>query len=616
VDAIASFIRRHGRVSDREVTVTFDLGDKEWASLEPEMLRQESLTVEGVGNGRFLRAELAKPKPPSRTARRRRSFGAGFALRSGSFMEELHVVPGDILASKYRVEKVLGVGGMGVVVAARHVALGNLVAIKLLQPRAYGVKGATERFLREGQAAAQLASPHVAKVLDVGQLDSGAPYMIMEHLAGSDLSSVIEKRGPIPLAEATEYILQACDAIGEAHAKGIVHRDLKPANLFLQVEPDGSPLVKVLDFGIAKVAGAEQNLTSTSQGMGSGGYMSPEQMSSAKKVDPRADIWALGVTLYQLVSAHLPFEADSMEQFVARVFFEQPTPVLEHRPELPAALNALLLRCLEKQPDARFPTVAHFAAALSPFAPPRAQIYVARIAKLLAVDLPEMDRISAAALPLPALPGTVAMAAAPPITSQPVLTAPPITSQPVLAAPPITSQPVLAAPPGPSGAPATSASPSSGTRPAGVPASTALSTGPISPMHQIPSPPGTSPRRSGLVVALAGVVTMAIVALIGWRVTASHGDDTTHLSAGSGSASVDAGEPPPVIASTTATATTTSPSAEPSGLSDAPPIVTADAGAPPAKSAHPPSPRPPAPAKTVAPTDPFGGKPISKSPRQ
>ncbi len=305
-------------------------------------------------------------------------------------MEELQVGPGDVIASKYRVEKVLGAGGMGIVVAARHVALGNLVAVKLMQPRAMAVKGAVERFMREGQAAAQLQSKHVAKVLDVGQLDSGTPYMIMEHLAGADLSSVVEKRGAVALADAAEYILQACDAIGEAHAKGIVHRDLKPANLFLLHEPDGAPLIKVLDFGIAKMGGSEQGLTGTSQGMGSGGYMSPEQMSSAKKVDHRADVWALGVTLHELLAAHRPFEADSLEQFVTRVIWEQPTPLATHRPDLPADVQDILLRCMEKNPEHRFSTVAHFAQRLSVHAPPRAQVYVGRIATVLGVAAPNL----------------------------------------------------------------------------------------------------------------------------------------------------------------------------------------------------------------------------------
>lgn len=356
-------------------------------------------------------------------------------------MEELQVRPGDVVASKYRVEKVLGAGGMGVVVAARHIALGNLVAIKLMQPRAVAVKGAVERFLREGQAAAQLQSKHVAKVLDVGQLDSGAPYMIMEHLAGGDLAALIEKRGAVPLADATEYLLQACDAIGEAHSKGIVHRDLKPANLFLQTEPDGAPLIKVLDFGIAKVSGAEQGLTGTSQGMGSGGYMSPEQMSSAKKVDHRADIWALGVTLYELLTAHRPFEAESLEQFVTRVFWEQPTPLATHRPDLPREVEAILLRCMEKQADARFSSVAHFAQLIAPYAHPRAHGYVTRIAKVLGVDAPGLSQTNPGMV-APSSPGATAPTAFGPAPAVGVAVAAPAQG------PGTASSPMYAAPPG------------------------------------------------------------------------------------------------------------------------------------------------------------------------
>ena len=339
-------------------------------------------------------------------------------------MEELQVRPGDVIASKYRVEKVLGAGGMGVVVAARHVALGNLVAIKLMQPRAVAVKGAVERFLREGQAAALLQSKHVAKVLDVGQLETGAPYMIMEHLAGGDLAALIETRGAVPLADAAEYLLQACDAIGEAHAKGIVHRDLKPANLFLQTEPDGAPLIKVLDFGIAKISGAEQGLTGTSQGMGSGGYMSPEQMSSAKKVDHRADIWALGVTMYELVTAHRPFEADSLEQFVARVFFEKPTDLAVHRPDLPRELEAILFRCMEKKPEDRFSSVAHFAQLIAPYAHPRAHAYVTRVARVLGVDAPGLAQTNPG-LVAPAAPGPHGHTAFGPAPAVPVAVAAP-----------------------------------------------------------------------------------------------------------------------------------------------------------------------------------------------
>src|SRR6266542_4042743 len=162
------------------------------------------------------------------------------------------VSEGDLLAGKYRVERVLGGGGMGVVVAAHHLQLARRVALKFLLPEACSQPGSVERFLREARSAAQIGSEHVARVSDVGTLETGAPYMVMEYLKGDDLSQVLKTRGRLPLQEALDYVLQACEAVAEAHAIGIVHRDLKPANLFLTQRADGSPLVKVLDFGISK----------------------------------------------------------------------------------------------------------------------------------------------------------------------------------------------------------------------------------------------------------------------------------------------------------------------------------------------------------------------------
>jgi serine/threonine protein kinase len=161
--------------------------------------------------------------------------------------------PGDRIAGKYRVLRMLGAGGMGCVLAAEHMVLRTRVAIKLLLPQAAGIPGATERFLREAQAAAALRSEHVARVVDVGSTDAGAPFLVMEHLTGHDLRKIVRERGPLPVGEAVEYLLQTCDAVLEAHEKGIIHRDLKPSNIFVTTRQDGSPLVKVLDFGLAKV---------------------------------------------------------------------------------------------------------------------------------------------------------------------------------------------------------------------------------------------------------------------------------------------------------------------------------------------------------------------------
>src|SRR5258708_827003 len=210
---------------------------------------------------------------------------------------------GDILAGKYRVEQVLGKGGMGVVVAATDTQLERRVAIKFLLPEYAEHKEASQRFLREARAAVKIHSEHVARVIDVGTMENGAPYMVMEYLQGTDLAGTLDERVTLPVEEAVAYVLEACDAIAEAHSVGIVHRDLKPANLFLASQPDGSIKIKVLDFGISKAmmttTGMDPSLTRTTSMMGSPLYMSPEQMRSAKHVDPRTDVWALGVILYE-----------------------------------------------------------------------------------------------------------------------------------------------------------------------------------------------------------------------------------------------------------------------------------------------------------------------------
>ena len=195
------------------------------------------------------------------------------------------ITPGTVLAGKYRVERIIGQGGMGLVVEAKHIALDERVALKFLLPDYASHPEAAARFLREARAAVKIKSEHVARVSDVGTLDNGSPYMVMEFLEGSDLSQVLEKRGVLAIPEAIDYVIQGCEAIAEAHSHGIVHRDLKPANLFLTRRQDGYPLVKVLDFGISKTMGNVENLTKTMAAMGSALYMSPEQMQQTRSVD-------------------------------------------------------------------------------------------------------------------------------------------------------------------------------------------------------------------------------------------------------------------------------------------------------------------------------------------
>jgi serine/threonine-protein kinase len=281
------------------------------------------------------------------------------------------VSAGDVLAGKYRVERVIGAGGMGVVVAARHLQLDQTVALKLLTRPA---PAACERFSREARAAACLKSEHAAKVHDVGTLENGSPYMVMDYLEGSDLDALVSDQGALPIDHAVGYVIQACEAIGEAHAHGIVHRDIKPQNLFLTTGPGGRPSIKVLDFGISKTQNGEKTLTRTSEIMGTPVYMAPEQLRSTKNVDARADIWALGAMLYELVTGRMPFEAANVAQLRSMILSQSPRLPSELRTEIPAPLNDAILRCLERDPARRFPGVSELVGALEPFAPAWAAI--------------------------------------------------------------------------------------------------------------------------------------------------------------------------------------------------------------------------------------------------
>ncbi len=298
------------------------------------------------------------------------------------------VQEGEVLAGKYRVEQVLGVGGMGVVVSALHLQLDERVALKFLLPEALSNQEAVARFAREARAAVKIKSIHVARVSDVGTLESGAPYMVMEFLHGQDLSALIRDRGPLPYQDAVDFVLQACEALAEAHALGIVHRDLKPANLFLITAADGSPCIKVLDFGISKVtspgsSGNDYGMTKTQAIMGSPLYMSPEQMTSSRDVDGRSDIWAIGTILFELLAGRPPFLGDTMPQLCGMILQEPPPFPRQFRPDLPQGLEAAILRCLEKDRQRRFANVGELAAALAPFGSANASRSAERVSKVL-----------------------------------------------------------------------------------------------------------------------------------------------------------------------------------------------------------------------------------------
>jgi len=315
-----------------------------------------------------------------------RSAGIEDRCGAGGPLVKEAIAEGDVLVGKYRVERIIGRGGMGVVLSAMHLQLNQRVAIKLLLVEA--TADMVARFLREARSSVRLKSEHVARVLDVGELPSGAPFMVMEYLEGSDLSGVIRSGGARTVEEAVEYVLHACEGIAEAHTLGIVHRDLKPANLFLTKAADGSDTIKVLDFGISTAATGDDAdtgmaLTKTTSILGSPLYMAPEQMKSARDADARSDIWSLGAILYELLAANPPFNTTTFTELVLMVNMQNPPPLGPIRADVPPGLEAAILRCLAKSPADRFENVAELAWAIAEFGPPRAMDSAERVARMV-----------------------------------------------------------------------------------------------------------------------------------------------------------------------------------------------------------------------------------------
>lgn len=276
---------------------------------------------------------------------------------------------GDVIAGKYRLDKVAGEGGMGVVYAATHLVLKQTVAVKVLLPSAATSEAVVERFAREAQAAARIQSEHVARVMDAGSLASGAPFLVMEFLDGCDLEELLKLQGTLPLAEVADYLLQALEALAHAHAVGIVHRDLKPANLFLACRPDGSNAIKMLDFGISKAMTSkpEEKVLTGQAVLGSPVYMSPEQLRNAKEIDPRADLWSLGVVTYELLSGAPPFDGDGVGEIFAAILEKDPTPLHELVPNVPKEFSDIVAKCLQRKVDERWPSAAELARAVAKF---------------------------------------------------------------------------------------------------------------------------------------------------------------------------------------------------------------------------------------------------------
>ncbi|AUX45026.1 protein kinase [Sorangium cellulosum] len=335
------------------------------------------------------------------------------------------IAPGDVLLGKYRVENVLGRGAMGLVVAARHLALDERVAIKVLLPKYARDPEILQRFLREGRAAVRIRSRHVVRVADVGTLENGAPYMVMDHLEGKDLAAVLAQSGRLAVPLAIELVLQACEALAEAHAQGIVHRDVKPSNLFLTSGADGSPCVKVLDFGISKMTHVEDHaLTRVGGVLGSPLYMSPEQLRSASDVDGRADIYSLGVVLFELLTGRTPFVALELAQLVYLVTQGEPERPRALRPDIPEPLEQVIMAAIARDRDRRFATVAELALALVPFAPPHTRAAAERLFGALRGPLAAMSPLQGGAPLSASAAGPATSAAAAPLAAGALTIAP------------------------------------------------------------------------------------------------------------------------------------------------------------------------------------------------
>jgi serine/threonine-protein kinase len=308
---------------------------------------------------------------------------------SGSESAFVTSLIGERIAGRYIVERVLRAGGMGVVALGRYPELEQEVAIKFMKPEYAAHTVLCARFLREARLAARVKSPHFVRVFDFGRVEPGVPYLVMEMLSGHDLADEIERNGAMPIPTAVDYVLQACVALAEVHGLGIVHRDLKPSNLFL-AEAGGTRMLKVLDFGVSKESVGE-SLTSTGSPVGTPHYMSPEQVRESKLVDVRSDVWSLGVILYELLTTTIPFggEGQPIGEVYGMIMHTEPTPPRDHAPELPPEIEAVIMKCLRRDPKERFATVGELAEALRPFATAGSISRIEAVHQVLAFERPE-----------------------------------------------------------------------------------------------------------------------------------------------------------------------------------------------------------------------------------
>ncbi|WP_437970378.1 protein kinase [Sorangium sp. So ce260] len=327
---------------------------------------------------------------------------------------------GQVIHNKYRLVRLIGDGGMGSVYEARHEVLGTTVALKFLHPELSRRSGLVQRFLQEARVSAQIQSAHVVRVVDVDQTASGLAFIVMEYLEGKTLQALYEElyRAGIRLAyaDALEYAMQMLEGVEAAHRAGVVHRDLKPDNVIITRTSKGEPLIKLLDFGIAKlkVTGElDRGLTRPGVIMGTPEYMAPEQAYSADSVDARADIFSLGVIIFEMLAGRRPVGGDEPQQIAGAYLSGQISRLSDLAPEIAPGLCAAVHRAMAASPPDRFATTAEFRSALEPFA------RAARAPSALTPSPSEVSvaRSSGAALPALAAPGMLAAAAAAPATN-------------------------------------------------------------------------------------------------------------------------------------------------------------------------------------------------------
>ncbi len=289
-------------------------------------------------------------------------------------------VPGEVLDGKYKIEKLLGEGGMGAVAKATHVLRRAPVALKFMSPAVLSMSGAVERFINEGVAASQIDSDHVVKVFDVGRLPSGSPYLVMEYLEGCDLAQLLEREGGrLPIVRTVNFTLQILRALQAAHAAGIVHRDMKPSNCFIVTKDGDGDFVKLVDFGISKVRTGDDapsgNLTRTNSALGTPLYMSPEQARSPKDVDQRTDLYSTGAIVYEMLTGRTPYTSETGEftEILYKIFTTDPDPVRSFRPDLPDGFAAAIHRALLRDLPQRFASALDMAEAMAPYGDDKTQ---------------------------------------------------------------------------------------------------------------------------------------------------------------------------------------------------------------------------------------------------